>query len=100
MAQQRKRVTRKQIRQTAKSKLGYDSLREGQEEAIAALLDGHDTLAVMPTGSGKSAIYQLAGALIPGSTVVISPLLALQQACGITSLTGCWSVLQGCGRLR
>ncbi|MGB5975118.1 MAG: RecQ family ATP-dependent DNA helicase [Nodosilinea sp.] len=72
-------VTREQIRQTAQSKMGYDSLRAGQEEAIAALLRGHDVLAVMPTGSGKSAIYQLAGALIPGATVVISPLLALQQ---------------------
>ncbi|MFQ4135977.1 RecQ family ATP-dependent DNA helicase [Nodosilinea sp. PGN35] len=79
MAQRPKSVTREQICQTAKSKLGYDSLRAGQEDAIAALLKGHDVLAVMPTGSGKSAIYQLAGALIPGATVVISPLLALQQ---------------------
>lgn len=79
MAQQHKRASRAQIRQAAQSKLGYDSLREGQEDAIVALLNGHDVLAVMPTGSGKSAIYQLAGALIPGCTVVISPLLALQQ---------------------
>ncbi|MGB3199730.1 MAG: RecQ family ATP-dependent DNA helicase [Nodosilinea sp.] len=79
MAQQPDSVTRERIRQAAKSKLGYDSLRPGQEDAIAALLKGHDVLAVMPTGSGKSAIYQLAGALIPGATVVISPLLALQQ---------------------
>lgn len=79
MAQQPESVIREKIRQTAKSKLGYDSLRAGQEDAIAALLKGHDVLAVMPTGSGKSAIYQLAGALIPGVTVVISPLLALQQ---------------------
>jgi ATP-dependent DNA helicase RecQ len=43
------------------------------------VLDGRDTLAVLPTGGGKSAIYQVAGALIPGSTVVISPLLALQR---------------------
>ncbi|PSN13497.1 recombinase RecQ [filamentous cyanobacterium CCT1] len=79
MAQQPESVTREKIRQTAKSKLGYESLRAGQEDAIASLLKGHDVLAVMPTGSGKSAIYQLAGALIPGATVVISPLLALQQ---------------------
>jgi ATP-dependent DNA helicase RecQ len=59
--------------------LGYESLREGQEAAIKVLLDGHDTLAVMPTGSGKSAIYQIAAVLIPGSTLVISPLLALQR---------------------
>lgn len=43
------------------------------------MLDGHDTLAVMPTGLGKSAIYQTAALLIPGATVVISPLIALQR---------------------
>jgi ATP-dependent DNA helicase RecQ len=63
----------------ARAKLGYEQLRPGQEEAIAAVLAGHDTLAVMPTGSGKSAIYQIAGAIIPGVTVVVSPLIALQQ---------------------
>ena len=44
--------------QIARAKLGIEQLRPGQEEAIAAVLAGHDTLAVMPTGSGKSAIYQ------------------------------------------
>ncbi|HEY9747553.1 MAG TPA: ATP-dependent DNA helicase RecQ [Allocoleopsis sp.] len=77
MAKQRK--TKQQIQQIAQAHLGYDQLRPGQAEAIAALLAGQDTLAVMPTGSGKSAIYQLAGSLIPGATVVVSPLLALQQ---------------------
>ena len=61
----------------ARAKLGYEQLRPGQEEAIAAVLAGHDTLTVMPTGSGKSAIYQIAGAIIPGVTVVVSPLIAL-----------------------
>ncbi len=70
---------KQQIRQIARSEFGYESLRSGQEPAIKALLEGHDTLAVMPTGSGKSAIYQIAAVLIPGSTVVISPLLALQH---------------------
>ncbi len=67
------------VRRTARSKFGYEELRPGQEEAIAAVLRGCDTLAVMPTGSGKSAIYQIAGALIPGATVVVSPLIALQR---------------------
>jgi ATP-dependent DNA helicase RecQ len=67
------------VRRTARSKFGYEALRPGQEEAITAVLRGCDTLAVMPTGSGKSAIYQIAGALIPGSTVVVSPLIALQR---------------------
>jgi ATP-dependent DNA helicase RecQ len=62
----------------AREKLRYEELRPGQEEAMTAVLAGHDTLAVMPTGSGKSAIYQIAGAIIPGVTVVVSPLIALQ----------------------
>ncbi|NJL35974.1 MAG: ATP-dependent DNA helicase RecQ [Leptolyngbyaceae cyanobacterium SM1_4_3] len=67
------------VRRVAKERFGYETLRGGQETAIHALLNGHDTLAVMPTGSGKSAIYQIAALLIPGATVVISPLIALQQ---------------------
>jgi ATP-dependent DNA helicase RecQ len=67
------------IQQIVKSKLGYEELRPGQEAAIRSVLDHRDTLAVMPTGSGKSAIYQLTAAQLPGSTLVISPLLALQQ---------------------
>jgi ATP-dependent DNA helicase RecQ len=67
------------IRAAAWSELGYEALRPGQEEAVRALLEGRDTLAVMPTGSGKSAIYQLAGLLLDGPTVVVSPLIALQR---------------------
>jgi ATP-dependent DNA helicase RecQ len=67
------------VRAVAESALGYGELREGQLEATAAALGGQDVLAVMPTGSGKSAIYQLAGALASGPVVVVSPLLALQR---------------------
>ena len=59
--------------------LGHDTLRPGQAEAIEAVLAGRDTLAVMATGSGKSAIYQVCGAQIAGPTLVISPLIALQR---------------------
>jgi ATP-dependent DNA helicase RecQ len=59
--------------------LGLDALRPGQEEAVQAVLEGRDTLVVMPTGSGKSAVYQIAGALLDGPTVVVSPLIALQR---------------------
>ena len=79
MGKQSKRSNREQIHRIAQERFGYEFLRSGQEAAIKALLEGHDTLAVMPTGSGKSAIYQIAGLLIPGPTVVISPLLALQR---------------------
>lgn len=70
---------RRQVRNLAKEKFGFEELRFGQESAILALLDGRDTLVVQPTGSGKSAIYQIAGLLIDGPTVVISPLIALQK---------------------
>jgi ATP-dependent DNA helicase RecQ len=67
------------IRDAAQRLFGYEALSDGQESAIAAVIDGRDTLAVMATGSGKSAIYQLAGALTPRATVVVSPLIALQR---------------------
>ncbi len=71
--------TEERIRKLARERLGFEALRPGQLEAIESVLAGRDTLAVMSTGSGKSAIYQLAGLLIDGPTVVISPLIALQQ---------------------
>ena len=67
------------IERTAREKLGFEKLRPGQQEAIQSVLDGRDTLVVQPTGSGKSAIYQIAGLLIDGSTVIVSPLIALQK---------------------
>jgi ATP-dependent DNA helicase RecQ len=68
-----------EISRIARERFGYERLRSGQEEAIRLVLSGHDTLAIMPTGSGKSAIYQIAGVLLDGPTVVISPLIALQK---------------------
>jgi ATP-dependent DNA helicase RecQ len=62
-----------------KEKLAFDALRPGQHQALQAVLEGHDTLAVLPTGSGKSAIYQIAGLMIDGPTIVVSPLIALQR---------------------
>ncbi|MFW5472223.1 RecQ family ATP-dependent DNA helicase [Knoellia sp. CPCC 206450] len=67
------------IRATVEEHFGHDRLRPGQEDAIAALLDGQDVLLVSPTGSGKSLTYQVAGLLSGGLTIVVSPLLALQQ---------------------
>ncbi len=65
--------------QVARERFGYSEWRPGQKQAIEAVLSGRDTLAIMPTGSGKSAIYQIAAFLIPGCTVVVSPLVALQR---------------------
>ena len=67
------------IDRVAREAFGFAELRPGQREAITSVLEGRDTLAVMSTGSGKSAIYQIAGLLQPGTTVVISPLIALQR---------------------
>lgn len=64
---------------TARKLLGFERFRAGQEAAIAGVLEGRDVLAVLPTGGGKSAIYQIAGALLPGATVVVSPLIAPQR---------------------
>ncbi|MDO9129018.1 MAG: RecQ family ATP-dependent DNA helicase [Anaerolineales bacterium] len=58
---------------------GFSSFRPGQEEAIQNLLAGHHTLAVMPTGAGKSLIFQLAALQLNGLTLVISPLIALMK---------------------
>jgi ATP-dependent DNA helicase RecQ len=63
----------------AREEFGFESLRPGQEPAITALLEGRDAVVVQPTGSGKSAIYQIAGRLIEGATVIVSPLIALQK---------------------
>ena len=72
-------MARDPILALARSALGFRHLRPGQREAVRALLEGRDVLAVMPTGSGKSAIYQLAALELPGPTVVVSPLVALQR---------------------
>ncbi len=63
----------------AQEQFGFDALQPGQQQAIRSLLAGRDTLAVMPTGSGKSAIYQIPALIIPGPTIIVSPLLALQR---------------------
>lgn len=76
----RKRVKKEpDILRVARENFGYESLRPGQEEAIGSILKNQDTLVVMPTGSGKSAIYQIAGWMMDGCVLVISPLIALQK---------------------
>src|ERR1700733_13991058 len=67
------------IEELARDRLGFQQLRPGQLSAVEALAGGRDVLAVLPTGGGKSAIYELAGLLRAGPVVIVSPLIALQD---------------------
>ncbi len=62
-----------------KSVFGYESFRPMQRKIIQNVLDGRDTLAVMPTGGGKSLCYEIPALILPGITIVVSPLIALMQ---------------------
>jgi ATP-dependent DNA helicase RecQ len=71
--------TRDKLCRTAAETFGWTHLRPEQLEAMEHALEGHDVLAVLPTGSGKSAIYQVPALLRDGPAVVVSPLIALQH---------------------
>lgn len=58
---------------------GYESFRPGQEEVISAVLEGRDCIAVMPTGAGKSLTFQIPAKILPGTVLVISPLISLMK---------------------
>src|SRR5438034_3171409 len=58
---------------------GHQKFRDGQEQIVSAVLGGRDVLAVMPTGSGKSLGYQLPAVMLPGTTLVVSPLISLMK---------------------
>jgi ATP-dependent DNA helicase RecQ len=72
-------VSRGDLLETLQERFGLDGFRPGQEDIVNAILDGRDALAVMPTGAGKSLLYQLPAVLLDGLTVVVSPLIALMK---------------------
>ena len=69
----------RKIQRLLRTVFGIERLRTGQQEVIDSVLAGRDTLAIMPTGSGKSLCYQIPAALLPGATVVVSPLISLMK---------------------
>src|SRR5271154_4915400 len=82
-----------QLRAIVQKHWGYGSFRPLQEESMRAVLEGRDSLLVLPTGGGKSLCYQAPAVLRGGTTVVVSPLIALMkdqvdglQACGIPAV--------------
>lgn len=72
-------ISRATARSVLSKRFGHPDFRPGQWEPVNAILSGRDTLVVMPTGSGKSVIYQLAAVMTSGLTVVVSPLIALMK---------------------
>ena len=67
------------LRQSLRDLFGHDDFRQGQREIVEAATSGIDTLAVLPTGGGKSVTYQLPAMLADGATVILSPLIALMK---------------------
>ncbi|MEG0875360.1 MAG: DNA helicase RecQ [Clostridiales bacterium] len=62
-----------------KQYFGYEDFNQGQEEIISGILQGRDALGIMPTGAGKSICYQIPGLMLPGITLVVSPLISLMK---------------------
>src|SRR5438876_5257645 len=68
-----------ELSEALKEHFGYDTFRKGQEAIVRSVLSGRPTIAILPTGGGKSLCYQLPALLLEGTTVVVSPLIALMK---------------------
>ncbi|MBV8610796.1 MAG: DEAD/DEAH box helicase, partial [Singulisphaera sp.] len=76
---QETRLSGRELRKSLRERFGFRRFRPGQEKVVRAALSGRDSLALMPTGSGKSLCFQLPGLVMDGATLVISPLIALMK---------------------
>ena len=68
-----------ELEKQLKRYFGYSTFRPLQKEIVSSILEGRDTFALLPTGAGKSICFQLPALLLPGITIVVSPLIALMQ---------------------
>jgi ATP-dependent DNA helicase RecQ len=73
------RPTLDEARAALRARFGFPDFRPGQDRAVSAVLEGRDTLVVLPTGGGKSVCYQVPAMVLPGLTVVVSPLISLMK---------------------
>src|SRR3954463_420764 len=69
-----------ELQPALKQHFGYEAFRKGQEAVVRSVLSGRPTIAILPTGGGKSLCYQLPALLLEGNTVVVSPLVSLRKA--------------------
>ena len=72
-------ISKETLNKKLKSIFGFNSFRADQEEIIMNLLDGNDSMVIMPTGGGKSMCYQLPALLSDGCAIIVSPLIALMK---------------------
>jgi ATP-dependent DNA helicase RecQ len=82
MSKKKKRAPRRQmsdLRHSLRQTFGIERLRSGQDDVIRSVLEGTDTLAIMPTGAGKSLCYQLPALHLEGTTIIVSPLISLMK---------------------
>ena len=73
------RPTLDAARELLRARFGFPDFRPGQERAVTSVLSGRDTLVVLPTGGGKSICYQVPAMMLPGITIVVSPLISLMK---------------------
>ena len=69
----------KRLEQGLRERFGFERFQSGQEEVVMRVMEGYDTLAILATGAGKSLCYQLPALMLDGTTVVVSPLIALMK---------------------